>query len=210
MTSTLEGLRDLGVATAYEASGRSGLVDADLIQVLPGSRAAGPARIARCHQGDNRAVHAVMTVLQPGEVLVLAMPQPEPVALVGALLATQAAVRGAAAVLVDAAVRDVDELRELGLPVWSRWVRVAGASKEHRGRLDASVEVGGARINPGDIVVLDSDGAVVVASENADQVLANARQRHDREAAMLPRLAAGELSYDIHGLRARDQHEAVG
>ena len=203
-------LRDLGVATVYEASGRAGLIDADLVQVVPGSRAAGPARIAYCGQGDNRAVHAVMAALRPGEVLVLTMPRPAPVALVGELLATQAAVRGAAAVLVDAAVRDLVELRELGLPVWSRWVRVAGATKDHRGRLDVPVRVGGARITPGDVVVLDADGGVVVAGGEVGRVLAAARTRQEREAALRPRLAAGELSYDLHGLRARDDADDAG
>src|SRR5690606_24333175 len=128
--AALVALRDPGVATVYEAAGRVGLIDADLIQVVPGSRAAGPARIAYCHQGDNRAVHAVMAAVRPGDVLVLTMPSPAPVALVGELLATQAAVHGAVAILVDAAVRDLVELRELGLPIWTRWVRVAGATKD--------------------------------------------------------------------------------
>lgn len=203
-------LRDLGVATVYEAAGRVGLIDADLIQVVPGSRAAGPARIAYCHQGDNRAVHAVMAALRPGEVLVLAMPEPAPVALLGELLATQAAGRGAAAVLVDAAVRDLADLRDLGLPVWSRWVRVAGATKDHRGQLDVPVRVGGARIAPGDVVILDTDGGMVVTPSDVERVLVAARARQEKEVAMRRRLAAGELSYDIHGLRARDAAEDAG
>lgn len=206
--SAIHDLLDLGVATVYEASGRTGLIDADLIQVVPGSRAAGPARIAYCGQGDNRAVHEVMSVLRPGDLLVLCMPRPEPVALVGELLITQALAAGAAGVLVDAAVRDLEELRALGLPVWTRWVRVAGATKRHRGQLDVPVEVAGARIHPGDIVLLDSDGGVVVARDRVGEVLVAARERQRREAALRPRLAAGELSYDIYGLRQRDA-EAV-
>lgn len=198
-------LRDLGVATVYEASGREGLIDADLIQVVPGSRAAGPARIAYCHQGDNRAVHAVMAALRPGEVLVLAMPEPAPVALLGELLGMQAAGRQAAAVLVDAAVRDLEDLRDLGLPVWSRWVRVAGATKDHQGQLDVPVRVGGARIAPRDVVILDADGGVVVARSEVERVLSASQARQEKEIAMRRRLAAGELSYDIHGLRARDE-----
>lgn len=207
--STIEELRELGVATVYEASGRQGVIDADLVQVIAGSRAAGPARIARCGPGDNRAVHEVMSRVRPGEVLVLTMPEPAPVALIGDLLATQAKAQGAVAILVDASIRDVEELRELGLPVWARWVRVRGATKDHRGSVDVPVEVGGAAINPGDIVVLDTDGAVVVAAERAEEVRVASRQRFEREAAVRTRYEAGELSYDINGLRAHDE-EAAG
>lgn len=197
-----------GVATVYEASGRCGLIDADLEQILAGSRIAGPARTVRCGQGDNRAVHEAMTRLRPGEVLVLTMPEPAPVALIGELLATQAQVRGAAGILVDAAVRDVEELRDLGLPVWARWRRVRGATKEARGSLDVPVQVGGATISPGDIVLLDADGAVVVTPDTLRAVVAATTTRIEKETGMRSRLAAGELSYDIHGLRAED--EAAG
>ena len=114
----------------HEAAARSQVVDLDLVQVIPGSRAAGPARTVRCGQDDNLMVHAAVAEAEPGEVLVLTMPEPRPVALVGELLATQARGRGVAAMLVDAAVRDVEELRELGLPIWARWVRVSGAEKK--------------------------------------------------------------------------------
>ena len=117
----------------FEASGREGMIDLDLHQVIPGSRAAGPARTVRCAQGDILMVHAAMDRLQPGDVLVLTMPEPRPIALLGELLATQAKGKGAAAMLVDAAVRDTEDLRELGLPVWARWIRVHGADQD-RGR----------------------------------------------------------------------------
>jgi 4-hydroxy-4-methyl-2-oxoglutarate aldolase len=196
-------LRRLGTATVYEASGREGLIDVTFEQVIPGSRAAGPARTVRCGQGDNLMVHAVMDRVEPGDVLVLTMPEPAPVALVGELLATQAEHRGAAALLVDAAVRDMEELRELGLPVWARWVRVRGADKEAVGSLDETVEVGGAEIRPGDTVVLDADGVVVVGRDRLETVLAAARDRAEREHHKQAKLAAGSLSYDLDGLRER-------
>ena len=136
------------------------------------------------------------------------MPEPEPVALIGDLLVTQAKERGAAALLVDAAVRDVEELRELGVPVWARWVRVRGAAKTEVGALDEPVEVGGATIRPGDAVVLDADGVVVVARgarrTRCSRRRASARRRSASSAA---KLAAGELSYDLDGLRARVEGE---
>lgn len=201
MSGIYEELRRLGSATVYEAAGREGIVDVDFEQVVPGSRAAGPARTVRCGQGDNLMVHAVMERVEPGDVVVLTMPEPEPVALVGDLLATQAQGRGAAALLVDASVRDVEDLREMGLPVWARWVRVRGADKRTAGTIDEPVEVGGAEIRPGDAVVLDADGVVVVGRERVDEVLAAARDRAEREDEKRAKLSAGSLSYDLDGLR---------
>jgi 4-hydroxy-4-methyl-2-oxoglutarate aldolase len=191
----------LGVATVYEASGRRGLIDADLVQLVPGSRCAGPARTVMCGAGDNLAVHAAMAELQPGEVLVLTLPEPRPVALLGDLLATQAQVHGAAGVLVDAAVRDAEELAEMGLPVWARWVRVRGATKTHHGWHGVPVTVGGAEINPGDIVVMDADGACVVAAARAGEVLRAALEREEKERLKREQLRGGALSYDLDGLR---------
>jgi 4-hydroxy-4-methyl-2-oxoglutarate aldolase len=196
-------LARLGSATVYEAGGRRGYVEADLIQVVPGSRVAGPARTVRCGQDDNLMVHAAMATVTPGEVLVLVMPEPRPVALVGGLLATQAKAQGAAALLIDASVRDVEELVELGLPIWARWVRVRGAAKEIPGTIGEPVQVGGASIRQGDIVVLDADGAAIVEHERIDEVLAASREREERERLKRVRLHAGALSYDLDGLRER-------
>jgi 4-hydroxy-4-methyl-2-oxoglutarate aldolase len=198
----MDELARLGSATVYEAGGRGGYVDADLHQLVPGSRAAGPARTVRCGQGDNLMVHAAMAALAPGEVLVLTMPEPAPVALIGDLLATQAQARGAAAVLVDAAVRDAEELAAMGLPIWARWVRVKGAEKTEPGALDVPVVVGGATIRPGDVLVLDADGVAVVEAGRAAEVLAASLAREEKEAVKRARLQAGELSYEIDGLRA--------
>jgi len=194
-------LARLGSATVYEAGGRSGYVEADLLQVVAGSAIAGPARTVRCGQDDNLMVHAAMASVEPGDVLVLTMPEPAPVALVGELLATQAKARGAAGILVDASVRDVDQLVEMGLPVWARWVRIRGATKKVVGEIDVPVVVGGATIRPGDIVVLDRDGAAVVEKERVAEVLAASREREQREVVKRARLEAGELSWETDGLR---------
>jgi 4-hydroxy-4-methyl-2-oxoglutarate aldolase len=198
---TFAELARLGTATVHEAAGQAPVIDLPLIQIVPGSRAAGPARTVRCAQDDNLMVHAAVAEALPGEVLVLTMPEPTPVALVGELLATQALGRGVAAILVDAAVRDVDELRELGLPVWARDVRVSGAGKRVPGAIGEPVEVGGATIRQGDAVVLDADGAVVVARERVEEALAASREREERERVKRAKLVAGELSYDLDGLR---------
>jgi 4-hydroxy-4-methyl-2-oxoglutarate aldolase len=201
VTGTFAELARLGTATVHEAAARAPVVELPLIRIVPDSRAAGPARTVRCGQDDNLMVHAAVAEALPGEVLVLTMPQPAPVALVGELLATQALGRGVAAILVDAAVRDVDELRELGLPVWARHVRVSGAGKRVPGTIGEPVEVGGATIRQGDVVVLDADGAVVVPRERLEEVLAATRERAERERVKRAQLAAGGLSYDLDGLR---------
>lgn len=194
-------LSELGVATIYEASGQEGLIDIPLIQLIAKSRAAGPARTVQCGQDNNLMVHAAIEQIQPGDVLVLSMPDPRPIALIGELLATQVKFRGAAAILVDAAVRDVDELVNLGLPIWTRYIRVKAAGKAKAGTLNVPVTVGGARISPGDIIVLDSDGAVCIQSDRAEAVLQAAEGRFARETSLRNKLLAGELTIDLHGLR---------
>ena len=201
-------LAQLGSATVYEAGGRRGYVEADLIQVLPGSRAAGPARTVVCAQDDNLMVHAAMAELEPGEVLVLTMPEPRPVALIGELLATQAKVRRAAAILVDASVRDRDELVDLGLPIWARWVRVHGAVKETPGTIgdagtrrwsdDPAGRRAGARLRRcrGDRTGTARRGAPGVAARAPTQ-----------SAIKRIKLEDGELSFDLDGLRAKLEAE---
>jgi len=147
-------------------------------------------------------VHAVLEQVRPGEVLVLTMPEPAAVALVGELLATQALVHQVAAILVDASVRDTEELQSLGLPIWTRWIRVRGATKTKIGTINEPVVIGGATIAPGDIVLLDADGAVVIAAQQAARVLEAAQARQAHETALRSRLQAGALTYDLHGLRA--------
>jgi len=207
--SDFAALAEFGCATVHEALGKKGVVDLDLVQVIPGSRAAGPARIARCGQDDNLMVHAAVAALHPGEVLVVTMPRPAPIGLVGELLASQAKYRGAAAILVDAAVRDVEELRTLGLPVWARWIRVTGASKEIVGELDVAVKFGDERIAPGDAVVLDSDGAVVVPSGEIKQTIAAAAQRHAYEEEKKINYLSGTLSLDVLGLRGELESRGI-
>lgn len=193
----------LGTSTVYEASGREGLVDVELKQLVPRSRACGPARTVRCGQDDNLMVHAAMAQLQPGEVLVITMPEPRPVAMIGDLLLTQAIARHAAAVLVDAAVRDAEELSEMAVPVWARWIRSRGASKDIPGELNVPVTIGGHTIHPDDLVILDADGVTVVDPARADDVLRASRQREAKEIHKRAQLEAGALSYHLDGLDQR-------
>ncbi len=191
----------LGVATIYEASGKEGLIDLALHQLVPHSRAAGPARTVRCSQDDNLMVHAAIERIARGDIVVLTMPEPRAVALVGDLLLTQMIAAGAAGVLVDAAVRDAEDLASMAVPVWARWIRVRGAKKAIPGELDVPVDVGGTRISPGDLVVLDADGACAIRSDRVDEVLVASRKRIESESRNRERYARGEHSYDINDLR---------
>jgi 4-hydroxy-4-methyl-2-oxoglutarate aldolase len=193
---------ELGVATTFEAAGgRGGLLAGSFVRVVPGSRAAGPARTALCGAADNLAAHRALERVEPGDVLVLAVSEPRPVAVIGDLIALQAKARGAAAILVDGPVRDVDELVELGTPVWARSISAAGPAKQVPGELDVPVELGGVRIAQGDVVILDGDGVVIVPLDRRGEVLAAAEARQAKERALIPRLQGGELTLDLFGLR---------
>jgi 4-hydroxy-4-methyl-2-oxoglutarate aldolase len=194
-------LAEIGTATVYEASGRQGLIDLPLIQVVPGSRVAGTARTVLCGQGDNVMVHACIEHIQPGEIVVLAQPESQAAALIGDMLVTQMETAGAAGVLLNGAVRDFEELAALGLPIWTQFVRVRGATKTEVGRLNIPVAMGGTIIYPGDIVVMDADGAITVRPSRLDEILEKAEARAAKEAAMRERYKNGERSYDLRGWR---------
>jgi 4-hydroxy-4-methyl-2-oxoglutarate aldolase len=191
-----------GVSTMFEANGRSGLVDLELIAHLPEAKIAGRARTVFCGQDDNLMVPAAIAAVRPGEILVMRMPESRPVSLLGELLATQCVARGVAGVLVDAAIRDAVAIRELGLPVWSRYVRARSASKTHVGALDVPLEMGGTTIAPGDLIVLDGDGALAIEAARVPAAVAAAAKRDAVEVLKRARYAKGELSYDLDGLRA--------
>ncbi|MBD5633578.1 MAG: dimethylmenaquinone methyltransferase [Candidatus Eremiobacteraeota bacterium] len=191
-----------GVSTMFEAAGRSGLVDLELIAHIPTAKVAGRARTVLCGQDDNLMVPAAIAQVRPGEILVMRMPESRPVSLLGELLATQCLAHGVVAVLVDAAIRDAIAIRELGLPVWSRYVRARSASKTQIGSLDAPLEIGGTTIAAGDLVVLDGDGALAVPASRVAEVVSAAAKREEAEALKRVRFANGELSYDLDGLRA--------
>jgi len=186
----------------FEAAGRTGLVDLELIAHIPEAKVAGRARTVMCGQDDNLMVPAAIAHVRPGEILVMRMPVSRPVSLLGELLATQCVARGVAGVLVDAAIRDAVAIRELGLPVWSRYVRARSASKTHVGELDAPLEFGGTTIAAGDLVVLDGDGALAVPAARVAEVVATAAKRDASEVVKRERYRNGELSYDLDNLRA--------
>ena len=205
----LDELARLGVATVHEAQGKTGLVDIPLVQIVPGSRVAGRARTALCANGDNLMVHAAVAYAEPGDVLVLTMADPMPIAMVGDLLATQALDQGVVAMLVDGAVRDVQELRELGLPIWARYVRAQGAAKDQVGELDMLVVVRGARIERGDVTARRGRRGRGRGRSHRRRAERCAQPRGARGRTQ-SRFAAGERSYDVNDLRrlVEGQHPA--
>lgn len=209
MSRDIAELGRAGVATVYEAYGRRGLIEENWDVVTPGRRVAGPACTVRCGPGDNRAVHEAMDAVRPGEVLVITMDDPVPAAVLGDLLATQAAVRGVAGILVNAAVRDTTDLAGMPMAIHARWRNARGASRSHRGQVNVPISVGGTTIEPGDVVILDDDGATRVQAADVPQVVEAVRARITKEAALRARWANGELSYDVYGLRAEDTEGSV-
>ena len=191
-----------GVSTIFEAAGRSGLVDLELIAHTPEAKIAGRALTVMCGQDDNLMVPAAIARARPGDVLVMRMPEARPVSLLGELLATQCVAHGVVAVIADGAIRDVVAIRNLGLPVWSRYVRARSAAKTHVGEVGGTIELGGATIVAGDLIVADRDGVICVPAADVAGVVAAAAKRDEAEAGKRERYRAGELSYDLDGLRA--------
>jgi len=197
------GLARAGVATAHEAAGRIGLLDPGIRPIQQGGVVAGPAVTVSCAPGDNMMVHAAVEVTRTGDVVVVATTSPSTDGMLGELIATSFLARGCRAAVIDAGVRDVAELRRMGFLVWSRAVHAQGTVKDTPGSVNLPVECGGITVNPGDIVVADDDGVMIVPSLRAGEILQLAELRLAKEGEKRARLAAGELGMDLDGLRAK-------
>lgn len=203
-------LADLGVATVHEAYGRRGLMDAALRPLVADARVCGPAVTSLNHAGDNLMLHAAIEVCEAGDVLVVTTLSPSTHGMLGELIATQCRARGIAAVVLDAAARDSATIRRMRYPVWARAISAAGTTKVNAGWVNVPVVCAGALVRPGDLVLADDDGVVVVAREEAQDVLAEARRRAEREDRARERYAAGELSLDVNELRATLERLGAG
>jgi 4-hydroxy-4-methyl-2-oxoglutarate aldolase len=201
--STVDHLGSFGVATVHEAQGRRGLMQPHMRPIYPGAHIAGTAVTVSVPPGDNWMIHVAVEQCQVGDVLVVAPTSYSDAGYFGELLGTALQVRGVRGLILEAGCRDVAELTSMGFPVWSRCVSATGTVKESLGDVNVPIVCAGQAVHPGDVIVADDDGVVVVPRERAAQVAAASQEREDKEAGARARYQAGELSLDISDMRGR-------
>jgi 4-hydroxy-4-methyl-2-oxoglutarate aldolase len=196
-------LSAMGVATVHEAQGRTGLLQPPIRAIQQDVAIAGSAVTVLAQPGDNWMLHVAVEQCRPGDVLVVACTTENDDGMFGDLLATSLMARGVAGLIIDAGVRDTSELRRMGFPVWSRAVHARGTVKATLGSVNIPVVIGGQYVKPGDAIVADDDGIVVVPFATVDAAIAASRKRVLNEEAKRARLATGELGLDIYDMRPR-------
>ena len=199
----IQTLGEQGVATVHEAQGRTGLLNPAMRPIYPSAKVAGSAITISCQPGDNLMIHAAIEVCQPGDVLVVVTTSESTDGMFGELLATSCQAHGIAGLVIDAGVRDVADLTAMDFPVWSKAISAQGTVKATPGSVNIDVVCAGAIVRPGDVVIGDVDGVVVVKRELAAEIAVLGQKRVEKEQQSRTKLQAGELGVDFYGLRAK-------